>query len=138
MAGKSATEFDRQLGERIEKFRLEANVSRKLVASALDVSQSQFQKYVSGANCLKASSLPILASIFNRKIHEFFGPDPSENTSASMEDHESSKMTNIAVVLQEAVDSMERAAIDVKIALAEITEQVRPSTDIDVSGPVAE
>ncbi|MCF4130100.1 helix-turn-helix domain-containing protein [Methylobacterium sp. SyP6R] len=83
MAGKSANDFDKRLGERISQFRTEANISRGSVAKALGVTQAQLGKYELGINCLKANVLPILASLFGRSIEDFFDENPSGSASAS-------------------------------------------------------
>lgn len=112
MAGKSATDFDRRLGERIMEFRTAADMRQRQVADALGVSAAQLQKYERGSNCLKASSLPILADLFGRRIDEFFDPaSPVVPPQVSVSD--------AAHMLADAVARVERSAELMRNTLAD-------------------
>lgn len=112
MAGKSATDFDRRLGERITEFRTAADMRQRQVADALGVSAAQLQKYERGSNCLKASSLPILADLFGRRIEDFFDPaPPAVPPQVSVSD--------AAHMLADAVQRVERSAELMRSTLAD-------------------
>lgn len=66
------TAFDRALGGRLRRLRLNRNLSQDELAKALGISFQQLQKYESGANRMPASRLKKTADILNSPVSYFF------------------------------------------------------------------
>ncbi|GJD87836.1 hypothetical protein BHAOGJBA_1341 [Methylobacterium hispanicum] len=119
MAGKSATDFDKLLGERILAFRTAAGLTQREVADALGVSAAQLQKYEKGSNCLKVNTLPILAGLYGRGIEDFFDIEAVGNGNTSPADKGTVTVAEAANMLAQTVGRLEQATGLVKSALAQ-------------------
>ena len=64
--------FDLSVAKRIKSMRVSAGLTQTDVASKLDVSAQQVQKYESGANKLSASNMYRLSELFCVDINHFF------------------------------------------------------------------
>lgn len=64
--------FDKHIGRRIRVAREECGLSQTAVATALDVSFQQLQKYEKGSNRISASNLWLAAKVLDRPIMWFF------------------------------------------------------------------
>ncbi|WP_430912869.1 helix-turn-helix domain-containing protein [Methylobacterium sp. sgz302541] len=72
MAGRSPTDIDRQIGQRIVHYRQAAGVTQKDAAAALGISFQQFQKYEKGQNRISAGNLHALAIRLCVPVERFF------------------------------------------------------------------
>lgn len=136
MAGKSATDFDKRLGERIAAFRTASGLAQREVAEALGVSAAQLQKYEKGSNCLKVNTLPVLAGLFGRRIEEFFGAEMHEMAVAPPAGEGTSTVAAAADKLARTVGRMEQAVCVVKSALAETGRPMKRSEQAEPAPPI--
>jgi transcriptional regulator with XRE-family HTH domain len=63
-------EYDKKLGQKIKRLRLERGLSRNDVAPQMDVTHQQMQKYENGTNRITCSRLAQLSFIFNVSISD--------------------------------------------------------------------
>lgn len=74
--------LDRRIGENLQKLRLYKNLSQEKLATVLDVSFQQVQKYENGTNRLSAAKIYTLHQYFNVPLDYFFagikGPKEGE------------------------------------------------------------
>lgn len=72
MAKPAVNELDRQIGQRLKKLRLQADVSAVALADAIGSTQQQISRYENGDNKLSASQLYLLARCLGVPISWFF------------------------------------------------------------------
>src|SRR5690606_36441367 len=72
MAKPSVNELDRQIGQRLKKLRLQADVSAAALAEAIGSTQQQISRYENGENKLSASQLYVLAQSLGVPVSWFF------------------------------------------------------------------
>lgn len=72
MAGKPADARDVHIGQRIERLRKQAKLSREALAQRLGISDSQFGKYEKGLNRMSAADLDFVGRLFDVPIGYFF------------------------------------------------------------------
>lgn len=72
MAKPAVTELDRQIGQRLKKLRIQADVSAVALANAIGSTQQQISRYEQGENKLSASQLYLLAQCLGVPISWFF------------------------------------------------------------------
>lgn len=79
MTHKRPTEFDRTLGERVRLYRIKQGLSQKQLASRLQISFQQVQKYEKGDNRISSERLCRLAQELHVTIEALVGkPDAHE------------------------------------------------------------
>jgi transcriptional regulator with XRE-family HTH domain len=71
-------QIDRLIGERLRQRRTERGLTQEQLASSLEVSYQQIQKYESGANRISASRLMAIARRLEIPIGFFFGGPAGE------------------------------------------------------------
>lgn len=71
-------EFDRKVGARIRRRRLELRISQKAFGAALGVSFQQVQKYESGATRLLASRLFVISQVLGTSVPMLLGLQEAE------------------------------------------------------------
>jgi transcriptional regulator with XRE-family HTH domain len=72
MAKPAVTDLDRQIGRRLKKLRMQADVSAIALANAIGSTQQQISRYEQGENKLSASQLYLLAQCLGVPISWFF------------------------------------------------------------------
>ena len=72
MAKPAVTELDRQIGLRLKKLRLQADVSALALAGAIGSTQQQISRYENGQNKLSASQLYLLGQCLGVPVSWFF------------------------------------------------------------------
>lgn len=84
----SSSNVDRRIGERIRQRRTETGLTQHELASALDCSYQQIQKFENGTNRIAASQLQALAQRLEVPVGWFFGEDAGTAlAAASLEEH---------------------------------------------------
>ena len=78
--------IDVHVGRRIRMRRLLLGMNQETLATALDLTFQQVQKYEGGANRVSASRLAAIANILDVPISYFFGDLPVANAETSAED----------------------------------------------------
>ena len=63
---------DIHVGKQLEKYRIEKNISRKILAKNLGISYQQVHKYEKGKNRISASRLYQIANFLHISIEDFF------------------------------------------------------------------
>ncbi|MDO8343520.1 MAG: helix-turn-helix transcriptional regulator [Cellvibrio sp.] len=72
MAKPAVSELDRQIGQRLKKLRMQANVSAVALAESIGSTQQQISRYENGENKLSASQLYLLSQCLGIPISWFF------------------------------------------------------------------
>lgn len=72
MAKPAVTELDRQIGLRLKKLRMQADISAIALADAIGSTQQQISRYENGENKVSASQLYLLAQCLGVPISWFF------------------------------------------------------------------
>lgn len=72
MAKPAVTELDRQIGLRLKKLRMQADVSALALAEAIGSTQQQISRYENGQNKLSASQLYLLGQCLGVPVSWFF------------------------------------------------------------------
>ena len=86
MSGKPSV--DRRIGERIRQRRTEVGLTQHELASALDCSYQQIQKFENGSNRIAAAQLLALAQRLDVPVGWFFDEDAGTAlAAASLEEH---------------------------------------------------
>ncbi|MBY0297332.1 MAG: helix-turn-helix domain-containing protein [Methylobacterium sp.] len=78
MAGKPADARDAHIGQRIDRLRTLARMSRRTLAERIGLSASQLDKYEKGVNRVSATDLDRIARVFGVPIGHFFEELPAE------------------------------------------------------------
>lgn len=71
MAGHSASDVDREIGQRIRKWRLQKNVTQSNLGGSIGVTFQQIQKYENGINRLSCGRLLQIAESLDVGVGEF-------------------------------------------------------------------
>jgi transcriptional regulator with XRE-family HTH domain len=72
MAKPAVTKLDRQIGQRLKKLRMQADVSAVALAESIGSTQQQISRYENGENKLSASQLYLLSQCLGVPISWFF------------------------------------------------------------------
>jgi transcriptional regulator with XRE-family HTH domain len=72
MAKPAVTELDRQIGQRLKKLRMQADISAVALAESIGSTQQQISRYENGENKLSASQLYLLSQRLDVPISWFF------------------------------------------------------------------
>lgn len=72
MAKPAVTKLDRQIGQRLKKLRMRADVSAVAMAESIGSTQQQISRYENGENKLSASQLYLLSHCLGVPISWFF------------------------------------------------------------------
>lgn len=84
-----ATEFDKQLGAKIEELRLSRGLTREELGAAAGVTFQQIAKYVKGTNRIPLATLKVFAKFLNRPMSYFLEDEeevvPSKRDRLSLE-----------------------------------------------------
>jgi transcriptional regulator with XRE-family HTH domain len=70
---RTSTGTDREIGLRLRSIRLDHNMSQDELATKLDISFQQVQKYEKGANRISAGRLLQIAKVLGTTPHEILG-----------------------------------------------------------------
>ncbi|HEX7762836.1 MAG TPA: helix-turn-helix transcriptional regulator [Cellvibrio sp.] len=72
MAKPAVTALDRQIGQRLKKLRMQADVSAGALAESIGSTQQQISRYENGENKLSASQLYLLSQCLASPSPGFF------------------------------------------------------------------
>ena len=90
MTRRKPDESDKLLGAKVKELRHIIGWPQKWLASKLNVSIQQIQKYEKGANRISANNLELIAKAFNKPLSYFYEEDLSKkidnNISSSLKD----------------------------------------------------
>lgn len=71
-ATDASREIDKFIGEKIHSLRVSLGLSRQQLASMLDITHQQLQKYETGTNRISASKLLMIARALDRSVSYFY------------------------------------------------------------------
>lgn len=104
MAKPAVTDLDRQIGLRLKKLRLQADVSAVALADAIGSTQQQISRYENGENKLSASQLYLLARCLGVPVSWFFLDCASEPVPLLVKEPTASYLRNI---IEEEISSLQ-------------------------------
>lgn len=104
MAKPAVTDLDRQIGLRLKKLRLQADVSAVALADAIGSTQQQISRYENGENKLSASQLYLLARCLGVPVSWFFLDCASEPVPLLVKEPTANYLRNI---IEEEISSLQ-------------------------------
>ena len=105
MAKPSVSVLDRQIGQRLKKLRLQADVSAAALAEAIAPTQQQISRYENGENKLSASQLYLLAQSLGVPVSWFFLDCTAEPVPLLVKEPTASYLRNI---IEEEIASLQK------------------------------
>lgn len=105
MAKPGVNELDRQIGQRLKKLRMQADVSAAALAEAIGSTQQQISRYENGENKLSASQLYLLAQSLGVPVSWFFLDCTAEPVPLLVKEPTAAYLRNI---LEEEIAAMQK------------------------------
>ena len=105
MAKPGVNELDRQIGQRLKKLRMQADVSAAALAEAIGSTQQQISRYENGENKLSASQLYLLAQSLGVPVSWFFLDCTAEPVPLLVKEPTATYLRNI---LEEEIAAMQK------------------------------
>lgn len=116
---RRSEDIDKWVGTRIGELRREAGLSQSALASSLDLSFQQIQKYEAGLNRVSAARLYQLSQRFGCEVSDFFPAAEQINRPAKARAGCDDQQRALAAAFPRIADaSLRRSVVDIVEALA--------------------